>query len=96
VGQYLLKEICANDFPLYTIIAFIANDLLARSLSQSKRNRTSVPPPFVSKSSSKFFPTHGYQPISINTILISIQISKHFYFLKTGSLQYVFHFLTRV
>lgn len=45
---------------------------------------------------SKFFPTHGNQPIRIDSILIPVQVSKHVYFLKPRSMQNIFHFLTGI
>ena len=45
---------------------------------------------------SKFFSTHGNQPISIDSILIAVQVSKYFYFLKPRFMQNIFYFLTGV
>jgi len=46
--------------------------------------------------SSKFFPSHGNQPIRIDSILISVHVSKQVYFLKPRFMQNIFHFLTGV
>jgi hypothetical protein len=45
---------------------------------------------------SKVFSPNTDQTIRIDPVLISIQASKHFYFIKPRSLQNIFHLLTGI